>query len=662
MGALAGVLYRDGRQGDLSFLPRMLGAMARRGPTDEGYAVFSDPSSAPALFGGTATPQDVYRHPAVYAPRAPMSPEGQFGPACLAMGHRRLATMDPSAAGHQPMASPDGRFWIVTDGTVWNAAQIRSELERDGSVFRTVTDTEVMLEAYRRWGAAALNKFNGGFAMVIWDAQDRRLFAARDRMGLKPLYYYQGPDVFLFASQMDALLASGCVPRQVDPDGLYHALVLQMAPRPLTAIRGVNMLRNAHVLFVGKEGHVQERRYWSLPFGMTDHTRSEASYVEEFDAVLKHAVQQALTADVPVATYLSGGVDSTCVTALASQLQPGISAFTLSHEGHEDLDELRNARATAAMHDVALVEIRSGQGYTMAANPECARYLEEPWMSLHAGFLIPPAAAERGARVMLGASGVDQCFLGFPYERKLDAWRTCLRLRGLLTYLPPCGRLGSLRRWSRMQTLAEVYAYRLSWLSGTVLPEETGAIFTADFRAKVAEPNTGRLLESLYGFCEQRYEDAHQALCALDLQTFYSNRLLRDVDQENAYAGTEGRSVVLDLGFLEFLAKLPSEWKTRNGQRKYLMRKTAAPYIHPDCLAQGKQGLISPMCQWMSGPLKGFAHDKLQAAAQTGIFEPGSLRQLSTQLEAGQFDWKQAHKIWQHVSTQCWLEAFELTV
>jgi asparagine synthase (glutamine-hydrolysing) len=394
-----------------------------------------------------------------------------------------------------------------------------------------------------------------------------------------------------------------------------------------------------------------------MPFGLTDHRRSEDSYAKELEEILKRSVARALVSDVPVGTFISGGVDSTLASALAARLRPGIKSFTLSHPDAGEVDEVANARATAAMHNITLVEVPSTDGFKMAWDAELVRALEEPWLSLDAGFLLTPVAAQHGMKVMVGASGVDQCFMGFRYEQRIQYWDWCRRFAPVLGALPPWGgRLNSLRRWASLPTLAHVYAYRFSCLSGALLPEECEQMFDPSFLSRVEQRDTAQVLMDIYSFDENRYEDRIQGMTALDISTFLCNRLLRDVDQEAGYSGVEARSIALDQEFLEFTARLPVELKIRDGSRKYLMRRIAKPYIHPNCLIQGKHRHNTPMERWLAGPLKEFALEKLAALEKISIFHPQALGTARFQISNSDVAWPRCNRIWQMVSTQCWLE------
>ena len=364
MCGIAGLFYYDRLEGDVAAVRRMTDAMRSRGPDDEGFALFDAAGRAPRLFGGPDTPEDAFRAPHAYCPREQL--EGAELTANLALGHRRLSILDLSPAGHQPMCTPDGRYWLVYNGEIYNFKEIRDALEARGVQFETRCDSEVLLQAYVLDGPRFLEQLNGMFAFAIFDRHQRTLFCARDRIGIKPFHYHAGDGYFLFASELPALLDAGVHPAAVNPDGLYHGMSLLIAPRPMTAFQGVVALAPGHWMTIGEGGKVRGERYWAPPVGPLQHARSAESFIEELDELMNRAVARRLVADVEVGTFMSGGVDSTLISSLAAKHQPGIKAFTLSHDLDAGLDELPQARAVAAWRRGECV----GCGYNLTGLPE----------------------------------------------------------------------------------------------------------------------------------------------------------------------------------------------------------------------------------------------------------------------------------------------------
>jgi len=659
MCGIAGVVCFGESAHRMPYLRRMADSMRRRGPDDEGYVLFGR-EGAPRVFGGADTPSDTFGGRLPYLPAGELPHDGEVPEAVAGLAHRRLSVLDLSHRGHEPMCSPDGRHWLVLNGEVYNYREIRAELEGHGPPFTTGTDTEVVLRAFARWGPACLDRLNGMFALAIWDTEARQLLCARDRLGIKPFYYHRSPSRFLFASEIKALLASRQFVSGVDPDGFYHGMSLQIGPRPLTAFRGIRALPQAHWMTVGADGEVSTRRYWRIPVGPTDHGRPEQSYVEELEHHLEASVRRRLIADVPVGTFMSGGIDSTTVSALAAQAQPGIKAFTLAFEAGSRSDELAQAKATAAKHPMTHIVHETTLDYRLAWNRDMPLLYEEPFVMLSPHYVVARLAADNGVTVVLSGLGGDELLLGYRREKTLGRWRRYRRLAPLLALLPGWG--GGMTRakeFASLPTIAHYYVHRFS----TFGRGERARLLRPDFLARVEQRDTAQVLIDQHGVAPEEFEDELQALCYLELVHCIGNHHLHRLDQFTMHFSLEGRVPLLDHELVEFAARVPSELKLCDGTPKYLLRRMAERHIDASSLHMKKIGFRLPMRDWIRGPLQDFVQAKLTALLGSGIFRPEAIEEARG-LASGRKPQRKRHrkrrwlKVWQLVSTQLWLEAF----
>jgi asparagine synthase (glutamine-hydrolysing) len=313
------------------------------------------------------------------------------------------------------------------------------------------------------------------------------------------------------------------------------------------------------------------------------------------------------------------------------------------------------------MHKINLVEARSSGGFELARDRGHARAIEEPHVSFQTGFLLMPAVAKENVTVLLSGIGADQLFLGPRYERDLELWPWCRRLAPFLRVLPGWGQsLAKAKKWARLRTAAHIWALRHG--SATFTPQRRTEMLDPAFLARVQQPETAQVLIDQYDFVPGRFEDTYQALCYLDVFAFACNRLISSLEQETMHFSLEGRAVFFDHDLVEFMGRLPSEHKARQSVRKYLLRRVAKKYIHPDCLAQKKHGFSLPMQQWVLGPLREFADAKISRLADSGVFRRDAVDWARKRLHDGpdsdgQFP---TFGTWFLVSTQLWLEAYSL--
>lgn len=385
MCGIAGVFHGDGHPASPIVLKRMTDAIAHRGPDGE----------------------------------------GSFVDGAYAVGHRRLAIIDLSPAGHQPMASDDGRYVISYNGEVYNFNELRVELEAKGRRFHSRTDTEVVLKAFSEWGIKALNRFNGMFAFAIWDKREQSLLLARDRYGIKPLYYSTANNVLTFGSEVKALLASGQVASRMNREGLLEYLTFQNLFTDQTLFEGVRLLPAGSFARVRAQGgrlQMSFEQYWDYSFTEPEGAIDEAEYLEELDRLFIQAVSRQLVSDVDVGAYLSGGMDSGSVTAIAAKQLPYIKSFTCgfdlnSASGVElGYDERTTAEYMSYMFKTEHYEMVLKAGDMERVMPRLAWHLEEPRVGQSYPNFYAAQLASKFVKVVLSGTGGDELFGGYPWR------------------------------------------------------------------------------------------------------------------------------------------------------------------------------------------------------------------------------------------------------
>ena len=624
MCGVAGKLFHDpARAVDGALLDRMSAILAHRGPDDAGI-----------------------HH------------EGSVG-----LVSRRLAIQDLSAAGHQPMSSPDGRLWITYNGEIYNFLLLRDELERDGVRFRSRSDTEVILALYARQGPDCLARLRGMFALAIWDRQERTLFAARDRLGKKPLFYYQDAARFVFASEPKAILQDPEVPVAPDHVALHHYLTYGYVPGPWSAFRGVRKLPPAHYLVL-RDGRTSLHRYWELRH-TPKRTDGEAALTEELLARLGEAVRLRLISDVPVGALLSGGLDSSAVVAMIRRATSGpIRTFSIGFD-RPDYDETRYARLVAqhlgTEHHEAVVKPDA-----VAGVPRLVWHYNEPFADSSA---LPSLAVCEMARgfvtVALNGDGGDETFLG--YDRYLAT-----AVLNRLDWVPrPVRALAGAAGRGLPRGMAKSLAYRLRRVTDvlTLEPRDRYAKWMSAFgNADKRELYAPALRQELrttdsLALLDQAYEASDattfvERIAHADVQLYLPDDLLVKMDIASMAHSLEVRSPFLDHEVVEFAASLPLHLKLRGWTQKYLLRRAMRGLLPEAVIRRPKMGFGVPIDHWFRHELREMAYDVLldARAQQRGYFRPEVVRRYLDEHVEGR-----AHhhpRLWSLLMLEQWHRVF----
>ena len=537
---------------------------------------------------------------------------------CVGFGQRRLAIIDLSPAGHQPMRDASGELSIVFNGEIYNFADLRCELAAQGHVFRSQSDTEVLLAAYREWGTDCLSRLNGMFAFALYDGRQRQLFMARDRAGEKPLFYVQANGTLRFASELKGLMADPTLPRRINLEALDCYLAMGYVPGENCILRGVNKLPPAHaLLFNLNDGQARVWRYWSLPELDAAGLMDEAALLDELESLLEDAVRRQLVADVPVGILLSGGVDSSLVTAMATRATSKVKTFTIRFPGHGQYDETEHARLIARHFGTDHVELDASES-TVDLLPLLARQFDEPIVD---SSLIPTCLISRLIRehctVALGGDGGDELFGGYGHYNRL------LWMQRRLGWIPHRWRCGIAQA---AEILLPVGFKGRNWLQGLAIDLANGLPLIAtyfdrrtrqhlmaeyDSWALVAEPIREQRIPST--------ADLLQLATRMDFENYLAEDILVKVDRASMLNSLEVRAPFLDYRVIEFaFGKAPSRLKATATDRKILLKKLTARLLPPEFDQQRKQGFSIPLGSWLqSGSWQDFFRGVLLSKENT---------------------------------------------
>lgn len=528
----------------------------------------------------------------------------------VGLGHRRLSVLDLTITGHQPMLSMDGRFVIVFNGEIYNYRDIRSATDNDNWFGNS--DTEVIIAAYRKWGPDCVHRFHGMFAFAIWDRKERTLFAARDRLGVKPLYYHHSSDYFAFASRPKALFPLARISRGLDLQALRFFLEMGYIPGPYSIYNEIKKVPPGHYLVLN-ENSLNIRRYWDFRHIAPEPSwsnRREEDLLEELETLVSRCVRSRMISDVPLGAFLSGGIDSSLVVSMMAKFSSApVKAFTIGFK-EAVFDESPHAKAVAehlgVEHYVEYLSIND----LLTLLPTFLEEFDEPFFDSSA---FPVMAVSRMARrhvtVSLSGDGGDELFGGYHYYQIMQKMRYFFRVPGRI-------------RFALANLLRTIPGHRLKLLSAALRqPDILSAFVFSRSVAKDYQPilqpsvlqetvgSTEYLLTKL-GALHSRVEPVDKAMA---FDTFYTlpDDYLQKVDVGSMTFSLEARDPLLDQDIVEWAFKLPLCWKLRNGQNKYLLRKLAYKHVSRDILERRKQGFEIPIAHWLRGPLRTWAEERL---------------------------------------------------
>jgi asparagine synthase (glutamine-hydrolysing) len=605
-------------------------------------------------------------------------PDAEGRRACL--GHRRLSIIDTSPAGHQPFLSTDGRYALTYNGELYNYLELRRELEAKGRRFRTETDTEVLLAAFEEWGEGCLARLNGMFAFAVWDDRERRLTLVRDRLGIKPLYYsnVEGragePASFAFASEAKAILAGGLVKAELDPAGLHQQLTFLWTPDPQTLFRGIESLPPGHLL-VWRDGRAEVREWWDVSFDETDEGRGEDWWRERVLETLDRVVRMEMVADVPLGSFLSGGVDSSVVTALMARHSNGrkVSTYTIGIEA-EDLrydiipDDARWARQVGRLLGTDYHETTLKPDVARLL-PFLVRHMEMPVIDMAISSYLVSRQARETLTVMLSGMGGDEVFAGYPRQlamklaRALDPVPTALRrplMRAFAEALPGGrpGRFTAPLRNAKKFARSAAHDFEERYLGyGTYFDGEGKRRLYGD---ELTEATRGRDPYERHRFYFRRARRAEplNRLLYVDMKTFLPCLNLAYTDKTSMAATLEVRVPLINHELVELAARMPARWKLRGLKRKYILKRAAETLLPREVVWRKKAGFGAPVRAWLRGPLRPLVAEMLseERVRRRGLFRPEEVARVVGANLSGREDY--GLQVLQLLTLEMWHEIF----
>ncbi|MCU7555629.1 asparagine synthase (glutamine-hydrolyzing) [Alteromonas sp. ASW11-19] len=578
--------------------------------------------------------------------------------------HRRLSILDLSEAGNQPMFSDDERYVIVFNGEIYNFLELRAELEKAGHTFRSHTDTEVILKLFAEHGEQCLSMLNGMFAFALWDTHTHSLFIARDRLGKKPLYYYQTENRFAFASEIKAILALEDIDKTLDHEAIHDYFAYQYVPDPKSIFARIRKLPPAHYMTINADGiHVQ--RYWSLSFANV-RQQSEEQNTADLKSLLEDVTSKRMISDVPLGAFLSGGVDSSGVVAMMSQASDKpVKTCTIGFDD-EAFNESEFAREIAQLYKTEHHEFTVHQNVAERLE-QIVGYFDEPFAdpSLVPTYFVSELA-RKAVTVAVAGDGGDEMFAGYEkyttddIENKLRA-RFPLALReklfpklaGIAGKLP--GTLGKKAK-SLLTSLSQTPGMGFYITNSQMTDEEWQSLVTPELQGKLGSYHPSENTLRFYNECDG--EDHLSKILYTDINTYLCGGILVKVDRMSMANSLEVRAPLLDYQVAEFAASLPGEQKYKQGTKKYLLKRVFEPFIPDSLLHRKKMGFSVPLDAWFRGELKPLAERCLLAPNKGlhSVFRVNAIERLWKQHQASSHN--HGAILWSMLIFQLWHERY----
>ena len=627
MCGICGKLYFDpDRPVEAELIKRMMASIHHRGPDDEGMYV--------------------------------------CGP--IGLGHKRLSIIDVST-GRQPISNEDRQIWVVYNGEVYNFQELRRELLSRGHIFKTETDTEVLVHLYEEYGEGFVSRLRGMFAFALWDQREKALLLARDRVGIKPLYYRLTDDSIIFASEIKAILQDSSVVPEVNYGIIDRFLTYLYTPGTETLFKNIYRLSPGFYLLF-KNGKEHLKQYWDIDFAKPDTTRNLDELVQQLSELLRESARIHMISDVPVGFLLSGGVDSTALLSLAmEETNKDVSTFTIGFEGQEFADERHYARLAAREFGTKHYDITIDADDFKDFLPKYVWHMEEPVCEPSAIALhYVSKLAKEHVKVLISGEGGDEAFAGYTNYRDivwLERFKTALGpFKGSLLKLLLALRMGHVPYFRKIYRYApllsmplERYYYSRTSSPFRFFPSKREQLYSESLRCKTdttysIEPSN-RILESTDTL------DCLSKMLYVDTKTWLPDDLLMKADKITMAHSLELRVPLLDHKILEFAASLPSRWKVSGFNTKHILKKAVKGRIPAMIARRKKAGFPVPYESWLRSELDEFTREILldKTTLERGYFEKGALEQLLSQHSAGR---ALSQEVFSLISLELWHRAF----
>jgi asparagine synthase (glutamine-hydrolysing) len=590
---------------------RALNALAHRGPDDHGVEFISDERDG----------------------------------LTVAFAHQRLSVIDPSPAGHQPMRDEATGDWITYNGDVFNFRDLRRELVARGLRFRSESDTEVLLKGFGARGRDAIADWRGTFSFGFWDARRRSLTLVRDRLGIKPLYYYHDGDTFIFASEVRALLATGLTARKISPSALDSYLAWGAIEQPLTIVENIYAVLPGHVLEF-KDGRARAEAYWELRADKQNKVRDERELIEEMGALLADSVKSHLVSDVPVGVFLSGGIDSGSVMALASRgVKSPIKSFSVCFGG-QGLEEEDRAVKIARKYGADHYSIPVTEAEILSILPEALRAMDQPSIDGLNTFLVSQAAAGEGMKVALSGLGGDEVFAGHDFFRSIareEQMRNRVKSTAPRLRKAAASALGAFSSSDRAVKLSALL--RSDQLNEHSVKSHRH-LFTPGQRLALMLANGGAS-PAVEDWNERQMSNCAAAdpinqASALELGGYLGNALLRDTDSMSMAHGLEVRAPLIDHKVVEKALTVPGKLKLRRNEPKWMLVDAVGDL--PQEVAHGpRRGFELPFKSWLAGALRDRIESSLWSPQLTKLLSITAMQEVWSDFLRGRASWS---RVW----------------
>lgn len=589
--------------------------------------------------------------------------EGFFVDQFVGLGMRRLNVID-LVTGHQPISNEDGSVWIVFNGEIYNYPELRTELKGRGHRFSTNSDTETIVHLYEQYGVDCVKKLNGMFAFAIWDSRNQSLFIARDRLGVKPLYYFFDEHCFVFGSELKAVMAYDGVPRQIDLEALDTFLTAEYIPAPLSIFRKVKKLLPGHRLVL-KNGKVTTDRYWNLEFNVVK--GREEDLCEQLVDLLRDSIRMRLVSDVPLGAFLSGGIDSSSIVCLMAELMDRpVKTFSIGFDD-PSYNELRYARIIARQFQTEHHELTI-QPDVVNMVETLVTYLDEPFadVSVFPTYLVSNLARQH-VTVVLSGDGGDELFAGYEwyianklaaYYKKLPGVLTNQLIPRMVQGLPPSGHkkgpINKLKRFVEGSLLPESLQH-FRW-SMFLTEKQKSQLFSYDLQKSLGHLNGYQHFIDHLG--PNGRSDSLWRQQVADINTYLVDDILVKVDRMSMANSLEARTPFLDYRLVEFAAALPSDLKLRGFQTKYLLKRSMATKLPQTILNRKKEGFSIPIKNWLKRELCPLMHDLLSSERikREGYFSSSYIEQLKADHLQGVAN--HSHQLWSLMMFEIWQDSY----
>jgi len=590
--------------------------------------------------------------------------EGVYVVEKVALGHRRLSIIDLSAAGHQPMVSSDGRYQIIYNGELYNFKELKFELQRvvagsgqQAYIFQTNTDTEVIIAAYARWGADCVKRFNGMFAFVIWDTQNKELFIARDRLGIKPLYYFYTNGVFGFSSEIRSLLASDLLPKQLDETALIDYLRYQTVHAPNTIVKGVKMLMPGHYIEM-KNDDLKIKKYWSLSDNISDASKGKSyeDVCKDVNTLLTKAVERRLIADVPFGAFLSGGIDSSAIVGLMSKVSSEkVKTFSVTFDESE-FSEAKYAQLIAKKFNTDHHEIKLTPADFIKDLPNALAAMDHPSGDGPNTYIVSKATKHAGITMALSGLGGDELFAGYDvFKRSLalnkKAWLNLapqfmrgLGAKALLKAKPGVAseKIAELMKQDKINFNSFYPIARQVLMDNQILKIVNQSSLPAN--------SVSEIVSSLHATNNKLVT----ATSIAEISTYMQNVLLRDTDQMSMAHALEVRVPFIDYTLVEYVLGVPDNYKSTASPKKLLV-DAMGDLLPSEIVNRPKMGFTLPWKHWMKNELKEFCQEKINALASRSQFNEKEVKALWSDFlnDNPRITWS---RLWILVVLENWME------